>query len=149
MKKKALFSGTFDPFTNGHDAIVKRALAITDELIIAIANNTEKKSFFPLEERLANIKKIYDTIDNIHVTSYDMLTIDFAKQAGVDFLIRGVRSLHDFEYEKNMADVNRMLSGIETVFLFSEPALASISSSLIRELIIFKQDITKLIPIIK
>lgn len=149
MKKKALFSGTFDPFTIGHDAIVKRSFSIADELIIAIGNNPSKNTLFSLKERLGNIHKIYEKIDCIHVTFYDILTIDFAKQCGVDFIIRGIRNLNDFEYEKGMADINRYLSGIETVFLFSEPQYAYISSNLIRELIMFNKDISNLLPVIK
>jgi len=149
MKRKALFAGTFDPFTIGHDAIVKRALKIADELIIGIGINPEKKTLFSLQERMDNIANIYKNHINISVTSYQMPTVDFAKQSGVDFIIKGIRNLNDFEYEKSMSDINRLLSGIETVFLFSEPQYASISSSLIRELIMYNKDITNLIPFIK
>ena len=149
MKRKSLFTGTFDPFSIGHDAIVKRALHISDELIIAIGINPEKKTLFPLEERLDNIRKIYKSFNNIYVTSYQMLTIDFARQSGVDFIIKGIRNIVDFEYEKSMSDMNRRISGIDTVFLLSDPQYASISSSLIREFIMFNKDISNLIPIIQ
>ena len=149
MKRKALFTGTFDPFTIGHDAIVKRALQITDELIIGIGINPDKNTLFTLEERIYNIRTIYQNYDTVSVTSYQMLTIDFASQSGVDFIIKGIRNLNDFEYEKSMSYINRLLSGIETVFLFSEPQYASISSSLVREFMMYNKDITNLIPVIK
>ncbi len=149
MTKKALFSGTFDPFTIGHYALVKRALCIADEIIIAIGINSEKKTLFSLEERIENIKSIYAEEKRIKVKSYDTLTIDFAEELGVDFILRGIRNISDFEYEKSMADINCKLSGIETVFLFSEPEYGYVSSSLVRELINHKKDISNLIPIIK
>ncbi|MDR0575321.1 MAG: pantetheine-phosphate adenylyltransferase [Tannerella sp.] len=149
MKKKALFSGTFDPFTIGHYALVKRALCVADEIIIAVGINSGKKTFFSLEERMENIKNIYVKEKRVKIKSYDTLTIDFAKKSGVDFILRGIRNISDFEYEKNMADINYKLSGIETVFLFSEPEYGYVSSSLVRELINHKKDISNLIPTIK
>jgi len=146
MNKKALFSGTFDPFTIGHYALIKRALCFADEIIIAIGINTRKKTMFPLKERLNNIINLYAEEKRIIVASYDSLTIDFAKESGVDFILRGIRNINDFEYEKNMAEINRKLSGIETVFLFSEPEYAHISSGLVRELISYKKNISNLIP---
>jgi len=149
MNKKALFSGTFDPFTIGHHAIIKRALNFTDEIIIAIGINSGKKTLFSLEERIFNIKNIYAEEKRIKVAHYNGLTIDFAKESGVDFILRGIRNINDFEYEKSMADINLKLSAIETVFLFSEPEYSYISSSLVRELINHKKDISNLIPNIK
>ena len=149
MSRKALFSGTFDPFTIGHYEIIKRALAFTDEIIVAIGVNAEKKTLFSLEERIENIKSIYSEEKRVKVTHYESLTIDFAKESNVDFILRGIRNINDFEYEKNMADINRKLSGIETVFLFSEPEYSYVSSSLVRELISYKKDISNLIPKVK
>jgi pantetheine-phosphate adenylyltransferase len=149
MAKKALFSGTFDPFTIGHYALVKRALCIADEIIIAIGINSNKKTLFSLEERMKNIKNIYAKEKRVKIKSYNTLTIDFAKKLKVDFILRGIRNISDFEYEKNMADINSKLSGIETVFLFSEPEYGYVSSSLVRELINHKKDISNLIPITK
>ena len=149
MSRKTLFSGTFDPFTIGHYALIKRALYLVDEIIIAIGINIEKKTLFSLDERINNIRKIFAEEKRIKVVSYDSLTIDFAKECGVDFILRGIRNINDFEYEKSMADINRKLSGIETFFLFSEPEYGHISSSLVRELIKYKKDISNLIPNIK
>jgi len=149
MNKKALFSGTFDPFTIGHYEIVKKALCFTDEILIAVGVNFGKNTLFSLEERVNTIKNIYSEDERINVVSYDSLTVDLAKEYGVDFILRGIRNLNDFEYEKNMADINRNLSGIETVFLFSQPQYSHISSSLVRELISYKKDISNLIPNIK
>ena len=149
MNKKGLFSGTFDPFTIGHYELIKRALCFADEIIIAIGVNTDKKTLFSLEERIDNIKKIYAEERRVKVVSYNNLTVDFAKESGVDFILRGIRNISDFDYEKNMAEMNRKLSGIETIFLFSEPEYGYISSSLVRELISYNKDISNLIPNIK
>ena len=149
MGKKALFSGTFDPFTIGHYELVKRALCFADEILIAVGVNIGKNTLYSLEDRINAIKNIFEADKRIIVASYDSLTIDFAKESGVDFILRGIRNINDFEYEKNMADINRKLSGIETVFLFSEPEYSHISSSLVRELISYKKDISNLIPNIK
>jgi len=149
MKQKALFSGTFDPYTVAHDAIVQRALLFTDEIIIGIGVNPEKSNFHTLESRIDFIERLYAKQNRISVISYDTLTLDFAKKAGVNFILRGLRNHIDFEYEKSMADINRKISGIETVFLISEPQFAHISSSLVRELIKHKQLISHFIPQIK
>jgi pantetheine-phosphate adenylyltransferase len=149
MKRKALFSGTFDPFTIGHYSIVKRALLIMDEIVIAIGINAEKNSLFSMDERLENIKKFFFEEERISVLSFNLLTVDFAKQIGANFILRGIRNIEDFEYEKNMAIANLKLSGVETIFLFSEPEYSFISSSLVRELIYYNKDISNLIPIIR
>ena len=146
MGKKALFSGTFDPFTIGHHEIVKRALCFADEILIAVGVNFGKNTLFSLDERVDTIKNIYTENERINVVSYDSLTVDLAREYGVDFILRGIRNINDFEYEKTMADINSKLSGIETVFLFSNPEYCHISSSLVRELISYKKDILNLIP---
>jgi pantetheine-phosphate adenylyltransferase len=149
MKQKALFSGTFDPFTIGHYALIKRALCFIDEIVIAIGVNIEKKTLCTAKERIDNIKNIYSKEKRIKVMSYNILTVDFAKKIHASLLLRGVRNINDFEYEKIMADINRKLNGMETVILISEPEYEHISSSLVRELIYYKKDITNLIPITK
>ena len=146
MKRKALFPGTFDPYTIAHDAIVQRALSFTDEIIIGIGVNSEKKTHFSLESRIDFIKKLYEKEKRISVATYDMLTIDFAIKSCVNFILRGVRDYKDFEYEKSMAYFNLKISGIETVLLVSQPEFAHVSSSLVRELIAHKQYFEYFIP---
>ncbi len=146
--KRALFPGTFDPFTVGHASIVKRGLTLVDELIIAIGINAheQKRTRFSLEERLANIRELYASEPRVQVLSYNTLTVDFARTVGAQFILRGIRSVIDFEYEKNIADINRALNGIETLILLTEPEYAHISSSMVRELLRYGKDITPFIP---
>lgn len=146
MKKKAIFPGTFDPFTTGHDSLVKRSLEIVDELVIAIGVNDTKKSFFTIDQRLGMIRSLYKDDSRISVEPYDCLTVDFATQVDAKLIVRGIRSINDFEYEKTIADMNRSLSGIETVILFTEPALTHISSTIVRELLRYGHNIDKFIP---
>lgn len=144
--RTAIFPGTFDPFTTGHDALVRRALDIVDELYIAIGINTEKRTMLALDERMERIAALYKEEPRIHVVSYEGLTTDFAQSIGAQFIIRGVRNAIDFEYERNIADINRMLTGVDTLLLISEPQYAAISSSMVRELAHFGKDISKYVP---
>ena len=144
--RTALFPGTFDPFTIGHDALVRRALGIVDELYIAIGINIGKHTMLTLDERVQRIAALYKDESRIHVVSYEGLTTDFAQSIGAQFIIRGVRSSVDFEYERSIADVNRMLTGIDTLLLISEPQYAAISSSMVRELARFGKDIAPYLP---
>lgn len=144
--RTAIFPGTFDPFTIGHDALVRRALQFVDELYIAIGINTAKRTMFTLEERMERIATLYKDEPRIHVVSYEGLTTDLAQSTGAQFIIRGVRSTIDFEYERNIADVNRMLTGIDTLLLISEPQYAAISSSVVRELAHFGKEISNYLP---
>ena len=143
---RALFPGTFDPFTVGHASIVSRALAFVDELIIAIGINGEKHTLFPLEQRLRMISRYYKDNPRVSVQTYEGLTTDFAQEAGATLIVRGIRSVRDFEYEQAIADINRRLTGVETVLLFTEPQLACVSSSMVRELLSFKKDVTPFLP---
>ncbi len=144
--RTALFPGTFDPFTIGHAALVRRALSIVDELYIAIGINIGKHTMLTLDERVERIAALYKDEPRIHVVSYEGLTTDFAQSIGAQFIIRGVRSSVDFEYERSIADVNRMLTGIDTLLLISEPQYAAISSSMVRELARFGKDISSYLP---
>ena len=146
MTKNGLFPGSFDPFTRGHDDIVKRALGLFDEVIIAVGYNESKKGWLPPEERVRTISKLYADEPRITVESYTGLTVDFAREHGVTAIIRGVRTTADFEYEMQMADVNRQLAGIETILLPASPQLSSISSSIVRELAHFGRDVSSLLP---
>lgn len=146
MNKKAIFPGTFDPFTIGHHSLVKRSLELVDEIVIAIGKNDSKKSYFSLEDRIDMIKGLYKDDPRISVDFYDSLTIDFAKEVGATFIVRGIRSVNDFEYEKTIADVNRKISGIETFILFTEPELTHVSSTIVRELLSFGHDVSQFVP---
>ena len=144
--RTALFAGSFDPFTKGHHALIKRALPMFDKIIIGIGINSEKKCMFTVEERVKVIEKIYADEERVEVKVYNCLTMDFAKEIGADILLRGVRSTKDFEYEREIADMNLRLGGIETVLLISEPEHASTSSSVVRELITYGKDVSALLP---
>lgn len=146
MKKKAIFPGTFDPFTIGHESLVRRGLAIVDEIIISVGVNDAKKNYFSLEKRIQMINFLYKDNTRVSVASYDSLTVDFAQQIGADFIIRGIRSVNDFEYEKTIADMNRNISGIETFVLFTEPKYTHISSTIVRELLRYGHDIKDFVP---
>ena len=145
-KKTALFPGTFDPYTIGHESLVRRGLSLMDEIVIAIGVNESKRSYFSLEKRLEMIRDLYSDEPRVRVESYDSLTIDFARKVGARYILRGIRSVVDFEYEKTIADMNRTISGIETFVLFTEPALTHISSTLVRELLRYGSDVSSFIP---
>lgn len=144
--KKAIFPGTFDPFTLGHYSVVKRTLTFMDEVIIGIGINENKHCLFPIERRLESIRKLYVDEQRVKVLAYSGLTVDFAQEQDAEFIVRGIRSVKDFEYEEGIADINRKLSGIETVFLFTEPELTSVSSSVIRELLHYGKDVSAFLP---
>lgn len=144
--RTALFAGSFDPFTMGHHRIVQRALAMFDCVIVAVGHNINKKTMLPLEKRLADIRALYKDEQRVQVAEYDGLTTDFAQSQNVTCLLRGVRSVKDFEYERDLADINLRLSGIETVFLVSEPEYAAISSSAVRELMNYGKDVSMFLP---
>jgi pantetheine-phosphate adenylyltransferase, bacterial len=146
MIKRAIFPGTFDPFTIGHQSLVKRALEIVDEIIIAIGINDQKQTYFPLGKRIEAIQKLYRNNEKIQVMAYDSLTVDFARSVDAQFIMRGIRTVNDFEYEKSIADVNRKLAGIETFILFTEPEHTHISSSIVRELLGYGKDISLFVP---
>ncbi|MCE5205351.1 MAG: pantetheine-phosphate adenylyltransferase [Porphyromonadaceae bacterium] len=145
-KRIALFPGTFDPFTIGHESLVRRGLALMDEIVIAIGVNEAKKSYFTLEKRIGMIRDFYREEPRVKVESYDSLTIRFAQEVGARYILRGIRSVIDFEYEKTIADMNRTISGIETFVLFTEPDLTHISSTHVRELLRYGHDVSHFIP---
>ncbi len=147
MKRIALFPGSFNPFTLGHKDIVDRTLtALADEVVIAIGRNSEKQGQPSVEARLEAIRRVYEGDERVKVEAYDGLTVDFAKARNVAFIVRGVRNLKDFEYERDIADVNHQLTGIETVLLYTRPQYAHISSSIVRELQSYNKDITDFLP---
>ena len=137
--RRAIFPGTFDPFTIGHSSVVRRALTFIDEIVIGIGINENKNTHFPIEKREKMIRDYYRDEPRIKVQSYDCLTIDFAKEVDANLIIRGIRTVKDFEYEETIADINRIL-------LFTEPELTCVSSTTVRELLQFGKDISMFLP---
>jgi len=148
MIRRAIFPGSFDPITNGHVDIIERALPLFDEIIIAIGTNSAKKYMFPLEERIAWIKKTFEKETKIIVKHYEsMLTVNYCKQVKANFIIRGLRNPADFEFEKAIAQTNRKLAPeIETVFLLTSAGLSSVSSSIVREVMLYNGDYSSMVP---
>lgn len=144
--KRAIFPGSFDPLTLGHYDIIKRGVTLFDEIIVAIGVNADKKYMFSLEERKAFIEKAFADEPKVKVVTYEGLTVDFCKDIGVDFILRGLRNPADFEFEKAIAHTNRELSTIETVFLLTAASTSYIASSIVRDVIRNKGDYTKLVP---
>lgn len=145
-KRIALFPGSFDPFTRGHESIVRRALPLFDKFIIAIGVNADKRSFMTMEQRKAWIESIFKNDEQVQVIAYTGLTVDIAREVGAQFIVRGVRLIQDFENEKHLAEVNRDLTGIETILLYTLPEYSHISSSIVRELVHFGQDVAPYLP---
>lgn len=140
-----IFPGSFDPFTVGHDNIVRRALPLFDKLVIGVGINEHKQCMAHAQERVEHIAAVYADEPRIEVRAYSGLTTDFAKGEGAQHIVKGVRSVRDFEYEREQADINRSISGIETVLLFSDPRYASVSSSMVRELMHFGKDVSEFV----
>lgn len=145
-RRVALFTGTFDPFTVGHASVVRRALPLFDRLVIAVAVSERKHTQEEITARVAAIEALYADEPRVMVRSYSDLTVDMARREGARFIVRGVRDVKDFEYERQQADINRQLSGVETVLLFTEPQLQSVSSTLVRELQSFGHDVSQFVP---
>lgn len=146
MQRIGLFTGTFDPFTIGHQNIVERVSPLFDKIIIAVALSKLKNTEEEISQRIAEIGTLYEDNDKVEVRAYSDLTVDMAKRERADYIIRGVRSVKDFEYEREQADINKQLSGIETILLFSEPQYGSISSTLVRELRFFGKEASQFLP---
>ncbi len=145
--KKAIFPGSFDPFTKGHADIVKRSIPLFDEVIIGIGHNEQKKRYFPIEETKEKIESVFIAEPKVKVVIYNGLTAGFAKTQEARYLIRGLRNTTDFEYENSICQANKYLwSELETIFLITSPAYASISSSIIREIHRHGGDVTDLLP---
>ena len=147
--RTAIFVGSFNPFTTGHASIVERSLPLFDRIVIGIGVNTDKVSdeyLDSIEQRLKAIKDVYAEEPKVEVRSYKGLTVDFAREVGATYIIKGVRSVHDFEYEREQADVNRMLTGIETILFPALPELASVSSTVVRELQKYGRSIEEYLP---
>jgi pantetheine-phosphate adenylyltransferase len=147
MKKIALFPGSFDPITRGHENIVRRGALLFDEVIVAIGHNTTKQSMFPLEKRKAWIEATFADLPNVRVDIYEGLTVDYCKKIGATFLLRGLRNGGDFEYERTIAHMNKaLLAQLETVLVFTDPEYASVHSTVIREIYKNKGDVSQFVP---
>ncbi|MBL7790484.1 MAG: pantetheine-phosphate adenylyltransferase [Chitinophagales bacterium] len=145
--KIAVFPGSFDPITIGHVDIVKRSIPLFDKIIVAIGVNTQKKYLFTLDLRKDWIQKVFKDCPTVEVSHYNGLTINYCKEIGAEYLLRGIRSASDFEYEKTIAHLNHsMESGIETILMLSPPEYSSISSTIVREIILGKGDVSKFVP---
>ena len=145
-KRVALFPGSFDPFTRGHESIVRRALPLFDKFVIAIGVNADKRSFMSMEQRKALIESVFKDEPRVEVMAYTGMTVDAARQVGARFIVRGVRLIQDFENEKHLSEVNRDLTGIETILLYTLPEYSHISSSIVRELVRYGQDVSGYLP---
>lgn len=146
MKRIGIFPGSFDPFTIGHADIVNRALPLLDLLVIGVGVNERKQNMYSAEQRVKAIANLYTEEPRVKVVSYQDLTIDLAHREGALYIIKGVRSVKDFEYEREQAEINRQIGDVDTILLYADPALSSISSSVVRELRHFGKDITPFIP---
>jgi pantetheine-phosphate adenylyltransferase len=147
MKKIAVFPGSFDPFTIGHEAIVTRALVLFDEIIIAVGANALKKSYFPVETRKQIISKVFKDEPRVRVDHYEGLTVDYCKKNGAGFLLRGLRTAADFEFERAIAQVNKVLAPeIESVFILTVPEHSHINSTIVKDIIRSGGDASKFIP---
>ena len=145
--KTAIFPGSFDPFTRGHEAVVEEALTLFDKVVIAIGDNIGKRSLLSVENRLKLIRKVYADNPRVECIAYSTLTGDAAREVGATAIVRGVRNTVDFEYERTMAQINRRIfPDITTVMLFTPPMLADIASSTVRELWAFKRDVSDMTP---
>ena len=142
----AIFPGSFDPFTIGHASIVRRGVEMFDKIVIGVGYNTNKRSFLTPEERVEAIEKVYASEARVKVVAYADLTADLARREQAGFVLRGIRSVKDFEYERDIASINNRLSGVETVLLFTEPHYADISSTIVRELLAFGKDVSEFLP---
>lgn len=134
MKKVAVFPGSFDPFTKGHECVIEKAVKLFDHVIIAIGQNTSKNYLFDIEKRKTHIESIFVNHDNVSIEEFSGLTVEFCKKIGADYIVRGLRDSKDFGYERSIAQMNFEISGIESVFFMTVPEYTAINSSIVREI---------------
>ena len=146
MERIAVFPGSFDPFTIGHENIIHRAVDLFDEIIIGIGYNSTKQDFFPVGQRIEWIEHLFSNQPKVRVSKYQGLTVDFAKEVGAGFILRGIRTAADFEYERAIAQVNKAMTSIESVFLLTTPEHTPVNSSIVRDIIRHGGDASKFIP---
>jgi pantetheine-phosphate adenylyltransferase len=147
MKRIAVFPGSFDPITKGHESIIMRAIPLFDEIIVAIGLNVDKSAYFPIEKRLQWINKVFKDIPSVTVTGYSGLTVDFCRKSKALYILRGLRTSSDFEFERSVGQVNKKLyPDIESVFLLTLPEYASLTSSIVREVHRYGGDVSQFVP---
>ena len=147
MERIAVFPGSFDPVTKGHESIVLRALLLFSKVIIAVGENSEKKSFFPLEKRMEWLRQVFISEPAVTVSSYSGLTVDFCLKENARYILRGLRTSTDFEFERGIGQMNRLIHPeIETVFFVTLPEFGSLSSSIVREIIRHNGDVRQFVP---
>lgn len=144
--RTALFVGSFDPFTIGHADIVERTLKLFGRIVIGVGINPEKHSMLSAEERIEAVKSLYEGDNRVKIVGFTDLAVDLAKRERAAFIVKGVRSIRDFEYEREQAELNRSMTGIETLLLYADPSMASISSSAVRQLAYFHKDVSWMVP---
>jgi pantetheine-phosphate adenylyltransferase len=146
-QKIAVFPGSFDPITKGHVAIVRKALPLFDKIIIAIGTNSSKKNFFDLDQRKRHLNAVFQSENNIEIMTYQGLTVNFCKAQNSNFIVRGLRDVKDFEYEKSIAIMNNMVDGdIETIFFMTDPEYSAINSGIVRDILKNGGDVTQFLP---
>ena len=146
MMKTGLFAGTFDPFTIGHASVVRRALQLFDRVVVAVGVSDAKHPETTAQQRVEAIRSLYADDERVTVVAYSGLTVDVAREHGAAFIVKGVRSVRDYESEREQAEVNRRLAGIDTVLLMAEPGLEAVSSSTVRSLRSFGRDVSEFLP---
>jgi pantetheine-phosphate adenylyltransferase len=147
MNRIAVFPGSFDPITRGHESIILRALPLFEKVIVAVGENSEKRSYFSLEQRLAWLNQVFQSETGVEVVSYSGLTVDFCRKINASYILRGLRTSADFEFERGIGQINKLIyPDIETVFLLTLPEYTSVSSSIVRDVIRNGGDVTQFIP---
>ena len=146
--KIAIFPGSFDPITVGHVDLIERAASLFDKIIVAVGENNQKKYLFSLEQRLKWLNKVFEDMPLVDVKTYEGLTVDFANSIEAKYLIRGLRNSSDFDYEKTISQLNNIIGkGLETVFFIARPEMSHISSTIVREIIKGKGDVSAFVPL--
>jgi pantetheine-phosphate adenylyltransferase len=147
MEKIAVFPGSFDPITCGHESIIRRALPVFDRIIVAVGENAEKKSFFPMGARLKWLEKVFSNESRVEIHKYSGLTVDFCRKVDAGYILRGLRTSADFEFERTIGLMNKALfPEVETVFLLSAPEYAALSSSVVRDILRNGGDVSMFVP---